>query len=49
MAIPEGKKRIAITLEVELVNKIQEIAKRNRRNVSDEIAILIEKYVQEEK
>lgn len=49
MAIPEGKKRIAITLEVDLVNKIQEIAKKNRRNVSDEIAILIEKYVQEEK
>lgn len=49
MAIPEGKKRIAITLEIDLVEKIQEIAKRNRRNVSDQIAILIEKYVQEEK
>lgn len=30
MAIPEGKKRITITLEVDLVKKIQEIAKRNR-------------------
>lgn len=49
MAIPEGKKRIAITLEIDLVEKIQEIAKKNRRNVSDEIAILIEKYINEKK
>lgn len=47
MAIPEGKKRIMITLEESLIEKIQQIAKDNRRKVSDEIAILIEKSIAE--
>lgn len=47
MAIPEGKKRIMITLEESLIEKIQQIAKDNRRKVSDEIAILIEKSISE--
>lgn len=34
-----------ITLEVELIEKIQELDKANRRKVSDEIAILIENHV----
>lgn len=47
MAISEGKKRIMITLEEGLIEKIKQIAKNNRRRVSDEIAILIEKSIKE--
>ena len=44
--IPEGKKRVVITLENEVVEDIQKIANENMRTVSNEIALLIkEKYM----
>ena len=44
--IPEGKKRITITLELEVIDKIEEVAEKNMRTVSNEIAMLIkEKYM----
>ena len=44
--IPEGKKRVVITLEIEVVEAIQKIANENMRTVSNEIALLIkEKYM----
>ena len=44
--IPEGKKRVVITLENEVVEAIQKIANENMRTVSNEIALLIkEKYM----
>ena len=46
--IPEGKKRITITLELEVVDKIEQVAEKNMRTVSNEIAMLIkEKYMSE--
>ena len=44
--IPEGKKRVVITLENEVVEAIQKIANENMRTISKEIALLIkEKYM----
>lgn len=44
--IPEGKKRIVITLENEVLETIQKVANENMRTVSNEIALLIkEKYL----
>ncbi|MFR5643875.1 MAG: ribbon-helix-helix domain-containing protein [Clostridium paraputrificum] len=44
--IPEGKKRVVITLENDVVDTIQKIANKNMRTVSNEIALLIkEKYM----
>ena len=44
--IPEGKKRVVITLKNEVVEAIQKIANENLRTVSNEIALLIkEKYM----
>lgn len=44
--IPEGKSRIMITLEDKVLEKIKELAKNNKRTVSNEIAFLIEeKYM----
>ena len=44
--IPEGKKRVVITLKNEVVEAIQKIANENMRTVSNEIALLIkEKYM----
>lgn len=45
MAISKGKKRIYITLEDDLLEILKTEAKKNRRFPSDEIAILIEKYL----
>lgn len=46
--IPKGKKRIMITLELEVIDKIEEVAEKNMRTVSNEIAMLIkEKYMNE--
>lgn len=45
MAVSENKKRIYISLEEDLLNILKEEAKKNRRYPSDEIAILIEKYL----
>ena len=46
--IPEGKKRITITLELDVIDKIEEVAEKNMRTVSNEIAMLIkEKYMNE--
>ncbi len=46
--IPKGKKRIMITLELEVIDKIEEVAEKNMRTVSNEIAMLIkEKYMSE--
>lgn len=43
--IPEGKKRITITLELEVLELIEQASKDNLRTVSNEIATLIkEKY-----
>ena len=44
--IPKGKKRIMITLELEVIDKIEEVAEKNMRTLSNEIAMLIkEKYM----
>lgn len=44
--IPEGKKRVVITLENDVVDTIQKVANENMRTVSNEIALLIkEKYM----
>ena len=44
--IPEGKIRVVITLENEVVEAIQKIDNENMRTVSNEIALLIkEKYM----
>ena len=44
--IPEGKKRVVITLENEVIEAIQKVANENMRTVSNEIALLIkEKYL----
>lgn len=44
--IPEGKKRVVITLENEVLETIQKVANENMRTVSNEIALLIkEKYL----
>lgn len=45
MAISENKKRIYISLEDDLLDILKKEAKKNRRYPSDEIAILIEKYL----
>ncbi|NRT88904.1 hypothetical protein [Clostridium beijerinckii] len=45
MAISENKKRIYISLENDLLDILKKEAKKNRRYPSDEIAILIEKYL----
>lgn len=47
--IPEGKKRIMITLELDTIAKIEELASDNKRSVSNEIAVLIEEKYQAEK
>jgi len=47
--IPEGKKRVVITLENDVVEAIQKVANKNMRTVSNEIALLIkEKYMNTE-
>ncbi|XZM50697.1 DUF6364 family protein [Clostridium perfringens] len=47
--IPEGKTRIVITLEDEVIEKIKQVAEKNMRTVSNEIGYLIkEKYMNEE-
>lgn len=44
--IPEGKKRVVITLENDVVEAIQKVANENMRTVSNQIALLIkEKYM----
>jgi len=44
--IPEGKSRIMITLEDNVIEKIKIEAEKNMRTVSNEIAFLIkEKYM----
>ncbi|BBF43172.1 hypothetical protein lbkm_1858 [Lachnospiraceae bacterium KM106-2] len=45
MALPDGKKRVAISLTEKEIEIIQTISKRDRRNVSDTVAIMIEKYL----
>lgn len=45
MAISKGKKRIYITLDIDLIEILNKEAKKNRRYPSGEIAILIEKYI----
>ena len=49
MSISKDKKRIMITLEIELINKIKKIAKNNNKTVSEEIAFLINRYSSENK
>jgi len=45
MSISDDKKRIYISLEEDLLDILKQEAKKNRRYPSDEIAILIEKYL----
>lgn len=45
MAISEKKERIYISLEKDLMKVLREEAEKNRRFPSDEVAILIEKYL----
>ncbi len=48
MAISDGKKRVQITFDLDDLEIIQTISKKNRHTVSDTIAILIEKYLKPE-
>lgn len=48
MAISKGKKRVQVTFDLEDLEIIQTISKKNRHTVSDTIAILIEKYLKPE-
>ena len=48
MAISEGKKRVQVTFDLEDLEIIQTISKKNRHTVSDTIAILIEKHLKPE-
>lgn len=48
MAISENKKRVQVTFDLEDLEIIQTISKKNRHTVSDTIAILIEKYLKPE-
>ena len=41
MALPEGKKRIAISLTEKEIGIIQTVSKKARRNVSDTVALMI--------
>lgn len=43
------KKRMLITLEEDLIAILDEAAKENRRTKSDEIAIMIQKYLMNNK
>ena len=45
MAISSEKQRIYISLEKDLLDILRKEAKSNRRYPSDEISILIEKYL----
>lgn len=45
MALPDGKKRVAISLTEREIEIIHTISKRDRRNISDTVAIMIEKYL----
>ena len=45
MALPEGKKRIAISLTEKEIDIIQTVSKKERRNVSDTIALMIEEHL----
>ncbi|WP_159425673.1 hypothetical protein [Clostridium butyricum] len=48
MAISENKKRVQVTFDLDDLEIIQTISKKNRHTVSDTIAILIEKYLKPE-
>ena len=48
MAISENKKRVQVTFDLDDLEIIQSISKKNRHTVSDTIAILIEKYLKPE-
>ncbi|MDB2153820.1 hypothetical protein [Clostridium butyricum] len=48
MAISENKKRVQVTFDLNDLEIIQTISKKNRHTVSDTIAILIEKYLKPE-
>lgn len=45
MALPTGKKRIAISLTEKEIDIIQTISKKERRNVSDTVALMIEEHL----
>ena len=45
MALPEGKKRIAIFLTEKEIEIIQTVSKKERRNVSDTVALMIEEHL----
>lgn len=45
MALPEGKKRIAISLTEKEIEIIQTVSKKERRNVSDTVALMIEEHL----
>ena len=48
MAISENKKIVQVTFDLDDLEIIQTISKKNRHTVSDTIAILIEKYLKPE-
>ncbi|WP_455821912.1 hypothetical protein [Clostridium butyricum] len=48
MAISENKKRVQVTFDLDDLEIIQTISKKNRHTVSDTTAILIEKYLKPE-
>ena len=48
MAIPEGKDRIIITVTKELKDKLQELAEKDNRNLSNYCANLLEKIVKKD-
>lgn len=47
MALPDGKRRIAISLTEKEIDIIQTVSKKERKNVSDTVAILIEEHLLE--
>jgi len=49
MAIRSDKRRLTISLELDLINALKQEADKNRRFVSDEVAILIQEHLMTKK
>jgi hypothetical protein len=48
MTIPEGKDRIIITVPVELKSKLQKLADKDNRNLSNYVSTVLERFVYED-
>lgn len=49
MAIKEGKVRVVTILDKELKDKLEILAKRDKRSLSNYICLLLEKHVEDNK